>query len=260
MSFRRCAYDGIARRARAELGVTGWGMQVMTLPPDWDRYPNHCPGTEEAGQDEVYIPLAGSATLVADEQRFDLRPGVMARVGPRQRRQILPGPNGIRFIALGAILGAHEPSVGPSRAPVAGSGAGVIRVRESLLAAAQRGDEHAFVEQTAPHRRALHVHAYRMLATLHDADETLGVPGDAQLHQLAASPATVSGRPSIAPTAASSPFARISHPNSCRESASIAYRCRPSRVIASSRTPFSPSLVDPATASRNMSMPSPAIS
>ena len=34
-------YDGVARRARAELGVTAWGMQVMTLPPNWDGYPNH---------------------------------------------------------------------------------------------------------------------------------------------------------------------------------------------------------------------------
>ena len=34
-------YDGLARRARASLGVTGWGMQVMTLPPNWDGYPNH---------------------------------------------------------------------------------------------------------------------------------------------------------------------------------------------------------------------------
>ena len=54
-------YDGVARRARAELGVTGWGMQVMTLPPNWDGYPYHWhgPGTEEAGQEEVYVPLAG---------------------------------------------------------------------------------------------------------------------------------------------------------------------------------------------------------
>ncbi|HEX9350761.1 MAG TPA: hypothetical protein VF877_05775 [Gaiellaceae bacterium] len=27
-------YGGLARRARAELGVTAWGMQVLTLPPD----------------------------------------------------------------------------------------------------------------------------------------------------------------------------------------------------------------------------------
>ena len=105
-------YDGIARRARAELGVTGWGMQVMTLPPDWDGYPYHAhgAGTEEDGQEEVYIPLSGSATLIADEATFDLRPGVMVRVAPAQRRRILPGPEGIRFVALGGLVGAHQPS------------------------------------------------------------------------------------------------------------------------------------------------------
>jgi RNA polymerase sigma-70 factor (ECF subfamily) len=44
---------------------------------------------------------------------------------------------------------------------------------ERLLVAAQRGDEHAFVQLTAPHRRALHVHVYRMLGSLHDADDAL---------------------------------------------------------------------------------------
>ena len=34
-------YDGIARRARATLGVSAFGMQVMTLPANWDGYPNH---------------------------------------------------------------------------------------------------------------------------------------------------------------------------------------------------------------------------
>src|SRR3979490_2301589 len=38
-------YGGLARRARAELGVTAWGMQVFTLPPDWDGYPNHNHGS-----------------------------------------------------------------------------------------------------------------------------------------------------------------------------------------------------------------------
>jgi mannose-6-phosphate isomerase-like protein (cupin superfamily) len=105
-------YDGIARRARAELGVTAWGMQVMTLPPAWDGYPDHAHGTEteEAGQEEVYIPLAGSATLVADGESFELRPGVMVRVAPDQRRRIVPGADGIRFVALGGVVGAHRPS------------------------------------------------------------------------------------------------------------------------------------------------------
>jgi hypothetical protein len=34
-------HGGVARRARAELGVTAWGMQVLSLPPNWDGYPEH---------------------------------------------------------------------------------------------------------------------------------------------------------------------------------------------------------------------------
>jgi len=34
-------YGGLALRARGELGVSAWGMQVMTLPANWDEYPNH---------------------------------------------------------------------------------------------------------------------------------------------------------------------------------------------------------------------------
>lgn len=117
-------YDGVARRARAELGVSAWGMQVMTLPPNWDGYPDHAHDTttDEAGQEEVYIPLSGSATLAADDESYELRPGTMVRVGPDQRRKILPGDDGIRFIALGGTPGAYTPSAwtelgGPVPAP-----------------------------------------------------------------------------------------------------------------------------------------------
>ncbi len=43
----------------------------------------------------------------------------------------------------------------------------------TLLDAARRGDEHAFVQLTAPHRGALHRHCYRMLGGLDDADDAL---------------------------------------------------------------------------------------
>ena len=103
-------HGGIARRARAELGVTAWGMQVFALPPNWDGYPqhNHDATAFDPNQEEVYIPLAGSATLTAGDERFELVPGMMARVGPEQQRQILPGPDGIRLIALGGRPGTFD--------------------------------------------------------------------------------------------------------------------------------------------------------
>jgi RNA polymerase sigma-70 factor (ECF subfamily) len=42
-----------------------------------------------------------------------------------------------------------------------------------VLARARAGDERAFVELTSPHRAALHVHCYRLLGSLHDADDAL---------------------------------------------------------------------------------------
>jgi RNA polymerase sigma-70 factor (ECF subfamily) len=42
-----------------------------------------------------------------------------------------------------------------------------------LLAAARAGDGEAFKALVGPHLRALHVHAYRMLGSLDDADEAL---------------------------------------------------------------------------------------
>ncbi|MGH3103876.1 MAG: hypothetical protein ACRDN6_07260 [Gaiellaceae bacterium] len=104
-------FGGVARRARAELGVTAWGMQVLTLPANWGDYPmhNHDAGAFDPNQEEVYIPLEGGATLVADEHEYELRPGMMVRVGPAQMRKVVPGSEGIRFVALGGAPGVFTP-------------------------------------------------------------------------------------------------------------------------------------------------------
>jgi hypothetical protein len=101
------------RRARAELGVTAWGMQVLTLPPNWDGYPLHNHGADayDPNQEEVYVPLEGSARLLVDGAEYELRPGMMARLGPDQLRKIVPGDTGIRFLALGGKPGAFTPGV-----------------------------------------------------------------------------------------------------------------------------------------------------
>lgn len=100
-------YGGLAIRARASLDATSWGMQVFNLPPNFDRYPNHHhgEGAPDPGQEEVYIPLRGSATLILGEERHRLEPGVWARVGISQLRKLVSGPEGFQYLAIGGTPG-----------------------------------------------------------------------------------------------------------------------------------------------------------
>src|SRR4029453_17850947 len=72
----------------------------------------------------------------------------------------------------------------------------------------------------------------------------------------AARPATVLGRLPHDPIGASEPSCPICHPKMLPESASTAYRKRPSRVRPSSRSPGLPSWVRPAVASSSVRAPS----
>ena len=90
------------------LGVTAFGMNVERLPEGWDGYPEH--DHAEDGQEEVYVVLEGSATLTADSESWVLEPGTLVRVGPGQKRKLVPGPEGVTLLALGGTPGkAYEP-------------------------------------------------------------------------------------------------------------------------------------------------------
>jgi len=100
--------EGRFRYAAKTLGVSAWGMNVLKLPAQWSDYPEH-DHTKDA-QEEVYLVLEGSAQLHADDETFTLEPGVFARVGPGQKRRIVPGPSGVTLLALGGTPGkAYSP-------------------------------------------------------------------------------------------------------------------------------------------------------
>ena len=117
-------YGGGFKRARAELGVEAFGMQVIEMPPNFGDYPQH--DHAETAQEEVYVVLRGSADVEVDGDRVSIDPDTMIRVGPKTKRKIVPGPEGVRLLALGGTpgrayeavdvtkLGAPDPSLSPS--------------------------------------------------------------------------------------------------------------------------------------------------
>ena len=92
------------RAARAALGVSSWGMNVLDLDPHCSGHPAHDHTAD--GQEEVYVVLSGSVRLVAGDESRVLAAGDMARVGPGVHRQLLTEAEGARILALGATPGA----------------------------------------------------------------------------------------------------------------------------------------------------------
>ena len=96
-------YLGAFKRARAELGVSSFGMQVMDMPPGTDQYPEH--DHSEDSQEEVYLALRGSAEIEIEGERVPMDAETMVRVSPGTKRKIWPGDEGVRILAIGGTPG-----------------------------------------------------------------------------------------------------------------------------------------------------------
>src|SRR3954454_8876381 len=83
---------------RRELGVTSFGINLLTLPPG-ARGRIHA----HERQEEVYLVLEGELTLLIEgDAEHRLGRGRLARVGPAVRRQLVnQGPERLALLALG---------------------------------------------------------------------------------------------------------------------------------------------------------------
>jgi len=114
--------EGITfHKAAAALGVTSFGVSISDLEPGADTYPEHDHSAEgiggrmfaqrpqQLGQEEVYFALRGSGTVEAEGQSYRLDADHAVRVGPEVVRKVVPGPDGLRLLAIGGRPGqAYE--------------------------------------------------------------------------------------------------------------------------------------------------------
>lgn len=96
-------FRGGFKRARAELGVESFGMQVIDLPGDYEHYPEH--DHTHDNQEEVFVALRGSAEIEIAGERFPLDGDHIARVSPTVKRKLWPGPDGVRVLVVGGVPG-----------------------------------------------------------------------------------------------------------------------------------------------------------
>lgn len=104
ISDMEAAFGGGFVKARAELGVTAFGFQVIQLPADYADYPEH--DHAESGQEEVFLAIGGSGWIEVDGERVELDRETFVRVGPEPRRKVYAGPQGLRLLAIGGCPGA----------------------------------------------------------------------------------------------------------------------------------------------------------
>jgi mannose-6-phosphate isomerase-like protein (cupin superfamily) len=94
---------GVFRRARASLGASAFGMQLLEMPGGADFHPNH--DHSHDGQEEVYVVLGGSADFEIEGERVHAEPDTAVRVAAGTKRKILPGGDGVRILAVGGVPG-----------------------------------------------------------------------------------------------------------------------------------------------------------
>ena len=94
---------GAFKKARAELGITSFGIQVIDFPPKVDGYPEH--DHSQDGQEEVYVVMRGNGEIDIEGERIAMDQETMVRVSPGTMRKLYPGDDGMRVLVVGGVPG-----------------------------------------------------------------------------------------------------------------------------------------------------------
>src|SRR5438105_421520 len=80
-----CERTGGWRLVRRTLGVRGFGINLVEIPPG-EQIPEH--DETKRDQEEVFYALGGKPTLIADGEEYPLCVGTFARLDPEHTRTV----------------------------------------------------------------------------------------------------------------------------------------------------------------------------
>ena len=91
--------QGVFFKMRRALGTNAFGINEVRVPPGAEGVEHD---ESETGHEEVYVVLEGSGTFAIDGSSVPVTAGDYLRVDAAATRQVKGGPEGMRFIVVGA--------------------------------------------------------------------------------------------------------------------------------------------------------------
>jgi hypothetical protein len=95
-------WDGFAKLVRPGLEITAFGANIMDLPPD---YSTKSHDESDSGQQELYVALRGAGSVDIGGERLPLDADHLVRVDAGTDRVLSSGPDGMRVLCIGGVLG-----------------------------------------------------------------------------------------------------------------------------------------------------------
>jgi uncharacterized cupin superfamily protein len=94
--------DGRRKPIARELGAQAIRLNRFDSPPGHAGFAHD---ERESGQEEIYLPLAGTGVLRIGEGEVPLSPGLVVLVSAEEMRQVVAGADGLSYLVVGAVTG-----------------------------------------------------------------------------------------------------------------------------------------------------------
>lgn len=94
------SFEGRRKPISRELGAAAIKLNRFDSEPNQEGFAHD---ERESGQEEIYVPVAGSGVIRIGDDELPLEPGRFVLVTPEETRQVVAGPSGLSYVVVGAV-------------------------------------------------------------------------------------------------------------------------------------------------------------